>query len=357
MEKKKFKRKMLSLLLAFMLFAGTFGVLPVKKVEAATLPVGSGNRLPLGEIITLPGGNQHYYYTMIIPSTGILTISNISDTDTVEIRNAADNEIVFDSYGVDISRKIFIRGGSYAVRIATYIKDAKISFTFSSINETFPESETNNNDTEATPTKIPSLSGALWTGALAYYDKDDYYTFNITKKSILDYKIIKNTEYMGLGYKLMKADGNIIAYDDRCDSRNKHSIILPAGKYYLRIYRDINSMGVYNFYLKSTALDSLAKSLVTKAPKVNVAKKGKITISWRKASQVAGYQIQVSNNKKFSGATTYNSKTSKKSLSVKKAWRGKKVFVRVRAYYIVSGSDGKPGYSSWSKVKTVKTKK
>ncbi len=359
MERKKIKRKMLSLLLAFALFAGTFGVLPAKEVEAATMPIGIGAALPLGTIITLPDGSDKYqniYYTMTIPSTGTLTINNISNADAVEIRNADDNEILLDDWGVSIINTIFIRGGRYSVRLGSNRKDSKISFTFLSSNESFPESETNNNDTDATPTKISSLSGALWTGVLACYDKDDWYSFTLQKNSVLDYIVTKKTADMGLGYKLMKADGNIIDYDDRCDSRNKHSIILPAGKYYLRIYREISSMGVYNFYLKATPIKTVAKKLITKAPSVKVSKKGKMTISWNKAPGSMGYQIQVSNKKSFSTKTTYNvANVNKKAVSVKKAWRGKTVFVRVKTYY--KTPNGQKLYSDWSKVKAVKTKK
>ena len=120
---------MLSLLLAFALFAGTFGVLPAKEVEAATMPIGIGAALPLGTIITLPDGSDKYqniYYTMTIPSTGTLTINNISNADAVEIRNADDNEILLDDWGVSIINTIFIRGGRYSVRLGSNRKDSKI---------------------------------------------------------------------------------------------------------------------------------------------------------------------------------------------------------------------------------------
>ena len=360
MERKKIKRKMLSLLLAFMLFAGTFGVLPAKEVEAATMPIGVGANLPLGTIMTLPDGSDKYqniYYTMTIPSTGTLTINNISYADAVEIRDAAGNEIVFDDWGVE-TKTIFIRGGKYAVRLGSNRKDSKISFTFLSSNESFPESETNNNDTDATPTKISSLSGALWTGVLACYDKDDWYSFTLQKNSVLDYIVTKKTADMYLNYQLLKADGTIVTEDYYQNIGDKHSLSLPAGKYFIRIYhdRDKSYLGVYNFYLKATPIKTVAKKLITKAPSVKVSKKGKMTISWNKAPGSMGYQIQVSNKKSFSTKTTYNvANVNKKAVSVKKAWRGKTVFVRVKTYY--KTPNGQKLYSDWSKVKAVKTKK
>ena len=88
--------------------------------------------------------------------------------------------------------------------------------------------------------------------------------------------------------------------------------------------------------------------------KVKGAKKA-ILVTWKKVSGVNGYEIQVATNKKFKKnkktVTIKKQKTTK--TTVKKLKAKKKYYVRVRTYKIVNG---KKVYSSWSKVKSVKTK-
>ena len=88
--------------------------------------------------------------------------------------------------------------------------------------------------------------------------------------------------------------------------------------------------------------------------KVKGAKKA-VSVEWKKVSGVKGYQVQVATDKKFKKnkktVTVKKQKTTK--TTVKKLKAKKKYYVRVRAYKTVNG---KKVYSSWSKVKSVKTK-
>ena len=94
-----------------------------------------------------------------------------------------------------------------------------------------------------------------------------------------------------------------------------------------------------------------------KKPTIKKVTKGKkkVTVQWKKVSGVSGYEIQVATDKKFKKnkktVTIKKQKTTK--TTVKKLKAKKKYFVRVRTYKTVNG---KKVYSSWSKVKTVKTK-
>lgn len=103
----------------------------------------------------------------------------------------------------------------------------------------------------------------------------------------------------------------------------------------------------------------LPKSVPLKKPKAE--KKG-FTVKWQKqTSQITGYMIQYSTNKKFSKKgtkliTVGNSKASSKK--VKKLKGGKKYFVRICTYKTVqSGGKTVTLCSQWSKGKTVKVKK
>ena len=99
----------------------------------------------------------------------------------------------------------------------------------------------------------------------------------------------------------------------------------------------------------------------TSLSKVTKAKKA-ATVKWKKqsakmsSSRITGYQILLATNSKF----TKNKKTvtvkgyKNVSKKVKKLKGGKKYYVKVRTYKTVGGTKY---YSTWSKVKTVTTKK
>ena len=97
-----------------------------------------------------------------------------------------------------------------------------------------------------------------------------------------------------------------------------------------------------------------SKPKSTNTKKIKAAKKA-VSVEWKKVGGVKGYQIQVATDKKFKKnkktVTIKKQKTTK--TTVKKLKAKKKYYVRVRTYKIVNG---KKVYSSWSKVKSVKTK-
>lgn len=109
-----------------------------------------------------------------------------------------------------------------------------------------------------------------------------------------------------------------------------------------------------------TTKPSTTKNTETVKPKKTSIKKlskgkKKFTVTWAKVSGVKGYQIQYSSDKKLKknnkSVTVTKQKTTK--ATVKKLKSKKKYYVRVCTYKTVNG---KKIYSSWSKVKSVKTK-
>lgn len=100
-----------------------------------------------------------------------------------------------------------------------------------------------------------------------------------------------------------------------------------------------------------------------KYKKASISKlsKGKkaITVRWKKVKTIKGYQIQLATDKKFkkNKKTVTISKQKTTKATVKKLKAKKKYYVRIRTYKNVK-YQGKTikVYSSWSKVKTVKTK-
>ena len=121
-----------------------------------------------------------------------------------------------------------------------------------------------------------------------------------------------------------------------------------VGKYAVKITFKGKYSGTKTLYFtikpKATSISSLT------------AGSKKFTVKWKKqATQTTGYQVQVATNKKFKKnkktVTIKKQKTTK--TTVKKLKAKKKYYVRVRTDKIVNG---KKVYSSWSKVKSVKTK-
>lgn len=101
----------------------------------------------------------------------------------------------------------------------------------------------------------------------------------------------------------------------------------------------------------------------SKYKKASISKlsKGKkaITVRWKKVKTIKGYQIQLATDKKFkkNKKTVTISKQKTTKTTVKKLKAKKKYYVRIRTYKNVK-YQGKTikVYSSWSKVKTIKTK-
>ncbi|MFQ9515076.1 MAG: fibronectin type III domain-containing protein [Eubacterium sp.] len=92
-----------------------------------------------------------------------------------------------------------------------------------------------------------------------------------------------------------------------------------------------------------------AKPAKVSLKSVKAAKGGKVKVTYKKVTGAAGYQIQYSLKKNMKAA---KSKTTKKATyTIKKLKKGKKYYVRVRAY-----NKGKKAYGDWSKKKSVKVK-
>ena len=104
----------------------------------------------------------------------------------------------------------------------------------------------------------------------------------------------------------------------------------------------------------TTAVVTVTKPKSTKIKKVKGSKKA-VAVTWSKVSGVNGYEIQLATDKKFkkNKKTVTIKKQKTTSTTVKKLKAKKKYYVRIRTYKTVNG---KKVYSSWSSVKSVKSK-
>ena len=92
------------------------------------------------------------------------------------------------------------------------------------------------------------------------------------------------------------------------------------------------------------------------APALSKVKRGKkaFTVTWKTVKSIEGYQIQYSRKKSMKGAKIKTVKgASNAKLTVKKLKKGKRYYVRIRAYKTIGGVKK---YSKWSAKKSVKTK-
>lgn len=108
-----------------------------------------------------------------------------------------------------------------------------------------------------------------------------------------------------------------------------------------------------------TEKQTVAVPKKTSVSKVTSPKKKQIKVTWKKKSNITGYQIQVSTSSKFKKSKTKSYKIGKAKTSriIKSLKSNKKYYVRIRTYKtaVVNGRKVTK-YSSWSAKKTVKVK-
>ena len=127
---------------------------------------------------------------------------------------------------------------------------------------------------------------------------------------------------------------------------------IPSNTGYLSDNKQIATSVPQNVTNENTSVMEGVKVPRVKFSKLKVSGKCKVKVSWKKLTNISGYQIQYAPNKKFKKAKRKTVKST--SVTIKKLKKKKTYFVRVRAYKLV---DGKKVYGKWSAVKKVKVKK
>ncbi len=129
---------------------------------------------------------------------------------------------------------------------------------------------------------------------------------------------------------------------------------LKAGtKYDFRV-RSYKNVGGTNYFSGWTSLATPTKPYATKVTSLKTNKKHQLIAKWNRIYSCTGYQVQFMKKKNGSVIATKTVKgSSKTSYTGKNFTKGRKYYVRVRAYKTVNGTKY---YSAWSKAKQIKCK-
>ena len=127
---------------------------------------------------------------------------------------------------------------------------------------------------------------------------------------------------------------------------------VPSNTEHLSDGKQAESSVSKNNVNENSSIGKEVEVLQVRFDKLKISGKHKVKATWKKLTNVSGYQLQYAPNKKFKKAKSKTVKSS--SVTLKKLKKKKTYFVRVRAYKL---ANGKKVYGKWSSVKKVKIKK
>lgn len=296
--------------------------------------------------ITASGSVSYRYY--IYPENDLSNCIESSE-------NVSFNDNLGKSY--DEHTIILVAGTYYFKVISSYNNgNYSISTSFESANESFYESLSTNDDIIGNANDI-SLNTS-YKGAIGCSDDQDFYRFTVSSGT---YKInVKSDGSLYMGIYTMTGEQITRSYFSVNDStgyaQDSMSVSLSSGTYCLKVYGNNDYEGAfYRFSINSPKkAPTVSKPGKPSLKSVKSTKKGhKISVNWGKASGASGYQVcwyKDSKCKKYVAGKTVGNTTS---CTGKNFTKGKKYYVRVRAYKTANGSKV---YGAWSNVKSVKAK-
>lgn len=175
-------------------------------------------------------------------------------------------------------------------------------------------------------------------------------SFKISKKSVtaLKYTGNKDRTYTGKSQKpeITVKNGSVKLKKNR-DYTVQYSKNKNIGTGVITIKGKGSYTGTKKLYFKILPKKVSWRSAVSK-------KRGLVTLSWKKVSQVSGYQIQYSQKSNFKNSRSVSVGAGTATKTIQKLSRGKVYYVRIRSFRKVGS---KKYYSGWSSVKKVRIHK
>ena len=188
--------------------------------------------------------------------------------------------------------------------------------------------------------KVTSLPASKCSLSLSSYA----YTYNGKAKK-------PSVKVKGSNKKTISSKYYTVSYTNLATGK-KTTSMKSVGKYYVIV----KFKGIYSGTLRKTVTILPTKTAITR---LSSRSRG-FAVKWsKKRTQTSGYQVQYSTSSKFRGSKTKTiGRNSSSSATIKKLKSKKKYYVRVRTYKTVKVNGKKTKiYSSWSKAKSVKTKR
>lgn len=199
-------------------------------------------------------------------------------------------------------------------------------------------------------------AGQVFTGNVSKSEGsgDDLYYYTPSLSGQYTFRVSSSDESVdpGLDVGVMKRKYMVYLKSKDCTWASGYgyqevTVNLQAGKcYVINVYADDDE----SYTLALTRKPSVPVSGVT-AKKAVSKKAKKAVITWKKASDVNGYEVTYSLKKNFKKAKTVNVSAKKAKVTLKKLKKGKKYFVKIRAYKNVEGARYYGAYSKTLKVK------
>lgn len=206
-------------------------------------------------------------------------------------------------------------------------------------------------------TEIPKIedssssSGASSAPSISEYIEPEAPEINISNLKLVA-KSVKSISISWDG----NAEGYYVYLQKEGSNTYKKIATVTSNSY---IFNSLNSCTKYDYYVigyktvsgKLFYSDKLYGNTMTDIKKPTIkslkTKKKKLNIKYSKIYNATDYQMQISTNAKFKNAKIYTIKSN-----IPKLKKNKKYYIRIRAYRKI---DNKKIYSSWSKVKNIKT--
>ncbi|MFR5876944.1 MAG: fibronectin type III domain-containing protein [Eubacterium sp.] len=352
-------KKILSVALSFIMLISTLaiGSFNVLAQDLSAVP-----EYKLGDTFTAEynsvTNNDYIYYAKFIPETSAYYEFTL-DTNVGKISGTVETSIV-DDKGQDVMYNFADEEFPEAPTVAAKLT-AKKTYYFVMYAERCGTYKTN-----VTINKHSHKYGTYATPAVYYKDYD--YIEDGGKLQYCEYCDYYKIVEMYYAPKTMSLSTTSYTYNGKAKKpsvtiKDKKGKVIPASNYTVKYS---NNTKVGKATVKVTFKGSKYEGEMKKTFKINpkstsisklTAKKKGFTVKWKKqATQTTGYQIQYSTDKNFkkNNKTVTISKNKTTSKTISKLKSKKKYYVRIRTYKTVSGTKY---YSSWSKAKSITTKK
>lgn len=398
-------KKILSLFLSvLMLLSITAGFEISAKAESNTIDTAYELAADGGSCFgKVDGDNKSEFYKINVYASGTLKLNVSATKDIVYKLYKSDGKSEVSGttlyYSSNFGRvqetlEPELRGGLYYLEMISIWGNTDSSYQITTSllthNESFAESDANNND--YVDTASPITFGTLYYGSIGL-SESDFYSFTVANKTDININLDYYTTMNNIKVSLLDKYGKEINYKS-ADATNGHIATdfvfegLEPSQYYLKFVGSWYGYGPYAFsvsdycnhdfirtsknstyfkkgYYKDTCkkcgysyiVDYIQKKKLS-IPGVYLSiKNKKLAVHWYSVSDASGYEIKCSTSKKFSKSKTktFTVKGNSKNIKKIKIKSKKRYYVRVRAYKTgkVKGKKVKV-YSPWSSTYSIK---